>query len=143
MQYVSEVTQKGNSSYSFTAQAEADARALALDQAGCTYCTYCTDCTDCTRCTRCTRCTDCTDCTRCTYCTYCTDCTGEIIQAGRPNGWPCYGWLKDGALFIHCGCQRKTYAEAVSYWTGKPDRTEVLAAVECIATVARFRGWPV
>ena len=119
MQYVSEVTQKGNSSYSFTAQAEADARALALDQAGCTDCTYCTDCTD------------------------CTDCTGEIIQAGRPNGWPCYGWLKDGALFIHCGCQRKTYAEAVSYWTGKPDRTEVLAAVECIATVARFRGWPV
>jgi len=49
--------------------------------------------------------------------------------------------LKDGALFIHCGCQRKTLAEARAYWANKPDRREVLAAIEYIATIAALRGW--
>lgn len=66
-----------------------------------------------------------------------------IIQAGHPNGWPCYGWLKDGALFIHCGCQRKTFTEAIDYWSNKPDRTEVLAACNYIAEIARQRGWTI
>ena len=114
--YISALTSKGNSSYSYSSQAEADERAAALDANGCTGCTGCTDC---------------------------TRCTGEVIQAGRPNGWPCYGWLKDGRLFIHCGCQRKTYAEAVEYWSGKPDRREVLIACHMIASIAVTRGWTV
>ena len=100
-------------------------------------------CTDCTRCTRCTRCTGCTGCTDCMYCTDCHGCTGDVIQAGRPNGWPCYGWLKDGQLIIHCGCRRKTFAEAIEYWSNKPDRLEVLMACHYIASVAHSRGWKV
>ena len=123
MRYESKLTEKGNSSYSYTSQAEADTRAKALDDSGCTGCTGCTGCA------------------HCAHCTDCTDCTDEVIQAGQPNGWPCYGWLKDGALFIHCGCRRKTLAEARAYWANKPDRREVLAAVEYIATIAALRGW--
>jgi len=51
--------------------------------------------------------------------------------------------LKDGALFIHCGCRRKTFAEAIEYWSNKPDRTEVLAACNYIAEIARQRGWTI
>jgi hypothetical protein len=93
----------------------------------------CSDCSDCSRCSVCSECSRCSEC---------SDCSGEVIQAGRPNGWSCYGWLKDGALFIHCGCRRKTFAEAVEYWSNKPDRLEVLMACYYIASVAHSRGWP-
>ena len=64
-------------------------------------------------------------------------------MAGLPNDWPCYGWLKNGKLFIHCGCRRKTYAEAVEYWSNKQERAEVLLAVQYIAAVAKQRGWEI
>ena len=118
MLYQSKVTPKGNSSYSYNSQAEADAHAAALDAANCS------------------------DCSGCSGCSGCSDCSGEVIQAGRPNGWSCYGWLKDGQLIIHCGCRRKTFAEAVAYWSNKPDRSEVLMACHYIASVAYSRGWP-
>ena len=138
MRYQSVVTQKGNSSYSFTSQDGADARAAALDAADCT---NCTNCINCTYCTNCSGCRYCRDCSGCTDCRDCMDCSGEVIQAGRPNNWTCYGWLKDDKLLIHCGCRCKTYVEAVEYWSNKPDRTEVLAACNYIAEIARLRGW--
>ena len=124
MLFRSQITPKGNSSYSYASQAEADARAAALDTNNCSDCSRCSVCSECSRCSE------------------CSDCSGEVIQAGRPNGWSCYGWLKDGALFIHCGCRRKTFAEAVEYWSNKPDRLEVLMACYYIASVAHSRGWP-
>jgi hypothetical protein len=68
-----------------------------------------------------------------------------VISAGRPNGWSCYGWLKDNKLMIHCGCQRKTFDEALTYWDreDKPQRREVVAAVKYIAEIAKQRGWEV
>jgi hypothetical protein len=51
--------------------------------------------------------------------------------------------LKDDRLVIHAGCRKKTFAEAVDYWNGKPDRREVLAACEYIRTVAESKGWKV
>ena len=138
MLYTSKVTPKGNSSYSYNSQAAAEANAKYLDDHGCTRCMDCTHCTGCMDCTGCTGCTDCTDCTGCTRC---TGCTGEVIQAGLPNGWPCYGWCKAGELVIHCGCRRKTFAEAVEYWSNKPDRVEVLMACHYIASIAQARGW--
>ncbi len=116
MRYTSQVTPKGNSSYSYRSQADADAKAAALDAASCSDCSHCSGC---------------------------LDCSGEIIQAGRPNGYQCYGWLKDGALFIHCGCRRKTFSEAIEYWFNKPDRAEILLACHYIADIARLKGWTI
>jgi len=182
MRYTSQVTPKGNSSYSYMSQADADARAAALDEANCSRCSRCLNCSDCSNCSHCSRCLDCSDCldcsrcshcsrcsrcsrcsncshcsrcsdcsrcsncshcSRCSDCSRCLDCSGEIIQAGRPNGYQCYGWLKDGALFIHCGCHRKTFSEAIEYWFNKPDRAEILLACHYIADIARLKGWTV
>ena len=44
MRYESKLTEKGNSSYSYISQAEADTRAKALDDSGCTGCTGCARC---------------------------------------------------------------------------------------------------
>ena len=118
MIYRSQVTLKGNSSYSVISQADAEANAKFLDDNGCRGCTRCTDC---------------------------TDCRGDVVQAGLPNSWPCYGWLKDGRLFIHCGCRRFRFDEAMEYWDRpeKIGRREVVAAVKYIAEVAKLRGWEV
>jgi len=74
-------------------------------------------------------------------CSDCSDCSGDVIQAGTPDGWRCYGHKKDGQLLIVAGCRKKTLAEARAYWAGKNDRREVLAAVEYIASVAALKGW--
>jgi len=140
MRYTSQVTPKGNSSYSYRSQADADAKAAALDAASCL---NCSDCSYCSRCSDCSDCSRCSDCSYCSDCSDCSDCSGEIIQAGRPNGYQCYGWLKDGALFIHCGCRRKTFSEAIEYWFNKPDRAEILLACHYIADIARLKGWTV
>jgi hypothetical protein len=44
-------------------------------------------------------------------------------------------------LSVQCGCRTKTLAEARGYWADKPDRREVLAAVEYIAAIAALKGW--
>jgi len=41
MRYESKLTEKGNSSYSYISQAEADTRAKALDDSGCARCARC------------------------------------------------------------------------------------------------------
>ena len=116
MIYYSNTTVKGNSSYSHTSQQDAEDMAKYLDDH---------------------------DCSNCSDCYNCSDCSGAVIQAGRPNSWNCYGWLKEGQLMIHCGCRRKTFSEAVEYWSNKPDRLEVLMACHYIASVAHSRGWKV
>ena len=64
-----------------------------------------------------------------------------IIGAGYPDGWTAYGWQRDGRLSIRIGCREKRLDEARKYWADKPDRREVLAAVEYVAAVAAIRGW--
>ena len=110
MIYYSTVTAKGNSSWSCESQADAEAKARYLDDHHCSDCSRCSDCSDCS------------DCSGCSGCSGITDGSKGVIQAGRPDNWPAYGWLKDGQLIIHVGCRRKTFAEAVGYWSNKPDR---------------------
>lgn len=169
MIYYSIVTPKGNSSYSYDSQEDAEAKAKYLDDHGCAYCSrcsccaccsgcsdcsYCSFCSDCSRCSHCSGCSDCSDCSRCSRCADCSGCSycsevkdgsKGVIQAGQPNSWPCYGYLKDDVLLIHCGCHKgeraKTLASAVAYWSNKPDRLEVLMACHYIASVAHSRGW--
>ena len=64
-----------------------------------------------------------------------------VISGGNPNGWTCYGWLRDDVLSLRVGCRDKRFSEAVSYWTGKPDRQEVLIMCHAIASIAVTRGW--
>ena len=124
MIYYSAVTPKGNSSYSYDSQEDAEAKAKYLDDHDCSDCSYCSGCFRCSK---------------------IKDGSPGVIQAGRPNSWPCYGWLKDGVLAIHCGCHNgdkaETFASAVDYWSNKPDRLEVLMACHYIASVAHSRGW--
>ena len=77
MIFQSAITYKGNSSFSFNSQEEADRRAYVLDCNGCVDCTNCIkciNCTNCKECINCTNCKECTDCIACSDCTYCTNC---------------------------------------------------------------------
>jgi hypothetical protein len=64
-----------------------------------------------------------------------------VIDAGTPDGWRCVGWVRDGVLRVRVGCRDKTIPEGRKYWSGKPDRREVLAALDYIEATARLRGW--
>ena len=64
-----------------------------------------------------------------------------VIDAGTPDGWRCVGWVRDGVLRVRVGCRDKTIPEGREYWSGKPDRREVLAALDYIEATARLRGW--
>jgi hypothetical protein len=64
-----------------------------------------------------------------------------VIDAGTPDGWRCVGWVRDGVLRVRVGCRDKTIPEGREYWAGKPDRREVLAALDYIEATARLRGW--
>ena len=66
-----------------------------------------------------------------------------IISLGCPDNWTAFAWLREGRLSIRVGCREKRLQEAREYWFGKPDRREVLAAVEYAAAVAAARGWEV
>ena len=66
----------------------------------------------------------------------------HVIEAGTPDGWRCVGWLQDGWLAIRVGCRNKRLAEGREYWQGKADRSEVLAALDYVESVAKQRGWP-
>ena len=118
MIYYSAATPNGNSSYSYNSQADAEAKAKYLDDHGCYGCSGCSEVKDGSK---------------------------GVIQAGLPNSWPCYGYLKDDVLVIHCGCHKgekaETFASAVAYWSNKPNRLEVLMACHHIASVAHSRGW--
>jgi hypothetical protein len=65
----------------------------------------------------------------------------SIILAGYPNGWHAFGWLKNGVIQVRVGCRDFTLAQGREYWTGKPDRREVIAALDYIEAVAKLREW--
>jgi len=64
-----------------------------------------------------------------------------VIDAGTPDGWRCVGWVRDGVLRVRVGCRDMAIPEGREYWSGKPNRREVLAALDYIEATARLRGW--
>lgn len=66
-----------------------------------------------------------------------------VIDGGSPNGFRCFGWLKGGRLNIRAGCRNKRPDEGRAYWADKPNRAEILAAIDYIEAVARLRGWSI
>jgi len=66
-----------------------------------------------------------------------------VIHLGAPNGWHAHAWLCDGWLSIRVGCREFRLAEALEYWQGKPNRREVMAALDYAETIAAIREWAV
>jgi hypothetical protein len=66
-----------------------------------------------------------------------------VISAGFPNGWTAVAWQREGKIMLRVGCRNFTLAEGREYWAGKPDRREVMAALDYIEAVALIREWPV
>jgi uncharacterized protein YjbI with pentapeptide repeats len=66
-----------------------------------------------------------------------------ITPLGYPDGWLAYGWRHEGWLSIRVGCRELRLAEARGYWKDKPDRREVMAALDYAEALATLRGWPV
>lgn len=64
-----------------------------------------------------------------------------IIDGGTPDGWTAFAWIRDGWVSIRGGCHEFRPAEARAYWSGKPNRREVMAAVDYMLAVAKIRGW--
>jgi hypothetical protein len=64
-----------------------------------------------------------------------------VIDGGTPDGWRCVGWVRDGVLRVRVGCRDMAIPEGREYWSGKPARREVLAALDYIEATARLRGW--
>jgi len=46
-----------------------------------------------------------------------------------------------GEQRVRVGCRDFTLAEGRAYWAAKPDRREVLAALDYAETIAESRGW--
>jgi len=64
-----------------------------------------------------------------------------VINAGQPNGWASFGWIKDKTIMVKVGCRNFTLSEGREYWKDKTDRREVLAALDYIERVAELRKW--
>ena len=68
MKYISQKTIKGNTSYSFVSQEDAEINAASLDSNGCVNCINCVCCINCDDCNGCINCIDCIDCINCIDC---------------------------------------------------------------------------
>ena len=63
-----------------------------------------------------------------------------VVPLGTPDGWTAVGWWKDGDPWVCVGCRNKSLSDGKSYWANKPDRREVMAALEYFEAVAAIRG---
>jgi len=62
IKYISNITDKGNSSFSYSSPDATNNKAKLLDDNNCTNCVNCADCTDCMYSADCADCVDCIDC---------------------------------------------------------------------------------
>ena len=63
-------------------------------------------------------------------------------QLGQPNGWHAWTYLaKNGEQRVRVGCQDFTISGGRAYWADKPNRREVLAALDYAEAIGKLRGW--
>ncbi len=64
-----------------------------------------------------------------------------IVDAGTPDNWFAFGFEDDETKDVRCivGCHNFTLVEGRSYWADKPNRREVLAALDYIEAVMIIR----
>ena len=63
-----------------------------------------------------------------------------VVPLGTPDGWTAVGWWIDGKPWVRVGCRNKSLSDGKWYWAKKPNRREVMAAVEYFEAVAAIRG---
>jgi len=63
-----------------------------------------------------------------------------VVPLGTPDGWTAVGWWSDGKPWVRVGCRNKSLSDGKSYWANKPDRREVMAALEYFEAVAAIRA---
>ena len=66
--------------------------------------------------------------------------TKRVVPLGTPDGWTAVGWWIDGKPWVRVGCRNKSLSDGKWYWAKKPNRREVMAAVEYFEAVAAIRG---
>lgn len=60
----------------------------------------------------------------------------------QPNGWWAFAYFWEGEIWVRVGCRTKSLADGRAYWADKPDRREVMLALDYAEIVAkRMRGW--
>ena len=64
-----------------------------------------------------------------------------VVPLGTPDGWTtAVGWWSDGKPWVRVGCRNKSLSDGKSYWANKPDRREVMAALQYFEAVAATRA---
>jgi hypothetical protein len=64
----------------------------------------------------------------------------HVVDMGYPNGWRAVAWLIEDRIQLRVGCRNKSLEEGRSYWAGKDDRREVMAAIDYAEACFRLRG---
>jgi hypothetical protein len=67
----------------------------------------------------------------------------QIVVAGLCDKYYVYGYSFGSPVTIRAGCKSFSTEAAKTYWTNKPKRAEILAAVHYIEAVALLRNWPI
>ena len=66
----------------------------------------------------------------------------DLATLGFPNGWSAYAYVTEsGERRVQIGCQNKTFAEGRAYWANKPNRREIMAALDYAEAIANIRDW--
>lgn len=60
---------------------------------------------------------------------------------GQPDGWWAWTYINNGEQRVRVGCRDVTIAEGRAYWADKPQRAEVLAALDYAEAIGRSRKW--
>ncbi len=63
-----------------------------------------------------------------------------VVDLGCPDGWRAVGWWKDGEPWVRVGCRTMSLDEGRAYWADKPERREVVAALDYFEAVAKIRA---
>ena len=64
-----------------------------------------------------------------------------VASLGQPNNWYAFTYCTQGEQRAQVGCRNFNIAEGREYWANKPDRREVLAALDYAEAIGRIRGW--
>lgn len=65
----------------------------------------------------------------------------NIILLGQPDNWQAWAVNTDSGLRVCVGCRDFSIEEGRTYWANKPDRSEILQALDYAEAVAKLRGW--
>ena len=66
--------------------------------------------------------------------------TNGVVSLGCPEGWAALGWYREGEPWVRVGCRTMSLVDGRSYWANKPNRREVMAALNYFEAVTAIRN---